>query len=378
VSTSAYDEAIGRMVQRVDWTDANVPVGRFPNDADPVSGEWATTPNADWTGGFWVGELWLAGLYTGDSRYWDRAAEWAARLEPRAASQTIFRGFLFYYGAAAGSVLGGDPSMRELALAGVDGLARDFIPTAGLIPLGEDAEEAHAVGPDKTNIDGVSTSALLLWAHSETGDGELRDKAVEHALSHAPLCVRDDGSVCQSAAFDTRTGSLVERYTHKGYSDRSTWARAQAWGMLGYSLTGCWAPDEPELVRLAEHVSDWWLDHVPADRVAYWDFDAPADENPERDTSATAIAAASLLKLSELTRDPARAERYRRFATETVDALLPYLKRASGGNEAGGILTEGCYNHRVGLAPRNELIWGSYFLFESLGVLTGKLDVSRI
>jgi unsaturated chondroitin disaccharide hydrolase len=378
VPTGAYEEAIARMVARVDWTNANVRVGRFPNTADPVSGEWETTPDADWTGGFWVGELWLAGLYTGDSRYWDRAAEWAACLEPRAASRTIFRGFLFYYGAAAGQLFRGDASMRELALSGVRGLASDFIPAAGLIPLGEDAEEAHAVGPDKTNIDGVSTSALLLWAHRETGEDALRRMAVEHALNHAPLCVRDNGSVCQSAVFDMRTGAPIERYTHKGYSDSSTWARAQAWAMLGYSVTGCWAPDEPELVRLAEYVSDWWLDHVPDDRVAYWDFDVPADEEAERDTSATAIAAASLLKLSELTRDPARAERYRRFATETVEALLPYLKPASNGVDAGAILTEGCYNHRLGLALRNELIWGSYFLFESLGVLTGKLNASRI
>jgi unsaturated chondroitin disaccharide hydrolase len=29
----------------------------------------------------------------------------------------------------------------------------------------------------------------------------------------------------------------------------------------------------------------WWLGHVPADRVAYWDFDAPATTN--RDTSGT-------------------------------------------------------------------------------------------
>ena len=31
-----------------------------------------------------------------------------------------------------------------------------------------------------------------------------------------------------------------------------------------------------------------------------------------------------------------------------------------------GILTEGCYNRRNGLATRSELIWGSYYLYEAL------------
>jgi hypothetical protein len=38
------------------------------------------------------------------------------------------------------------------------------------------------------------------------------------------------------------------------------------------------------------------------------------------------------------------------------------------------MLTEGCFNGRTGQATRNELIWGSYFLFEALLVLTGLLD----
>jgi unsaturated chondroitin disaccharide hydrolase len=43
-----------------------------------------------------------------------------------------------------------------------------------------------------------------------------------------------------------------------------------------------------------------------------------------------------------------------------------------------GILTEGCYNRRIGLAARSELIWGSYYLYEALHVLFDSLDPAKI
>jgi unsaturated chondroitin disaccharide hydrolase len=53
-------------------------------------------------------------------------------------------------------------------------------------------------------------------------------------------------------------------------------------------------------------VADWWIAHVPTDYVAFWDFDDPKITETYRDTSATAAAAAALLKLSALVRDERR------------------------------------------------------------------------
>ena len=39
-----------------------------------------------------------------------------------------------------------------------------------------------------------------------------------------------------------------------------------------------------------------------------------------------------------------------------------------------GMLINGCYNKRIGLATSNELIWGDYFLLEALLTLQGKLN----
>jgi unsaturated chondroitin disaccharide hydrolase len=368
--TGTWTEAQARMQGRIRSTAAAVdPSDGFPHYGDPATGRWTLSPDGDWTGGFWNGLLWhsLALEPSDDARA--LAERWAGRLESRIDSETIFRGFLFYYGAALGSILTGDEAARELALRGAYGLASLNNPAASIIPLGGAAEEASDIGRGETSIDGVQGMALLHWAARETGDDELREIATAHALRHIELCVRDDGSVCQSASFDPATGEIVRRYTHKGSGPDSTWTRAQAWGMLGFAVNAAWRPDETALLDAATATADWWIAHLPGDSIPYWDFDVPASEEPEKDTSGGAIAAAALLKLAGLAPG---GERYRAAAEKTVAALVAEHLSPDG------ILADGCYNRPLGLATANELIWGTYFLFESLRALNGALLASSL
>lgn len=368
-----------RMLERVDDTAQRVTSG-FPNFADPMTGEWTISAQGDWTGGHWVGELWLARRVTGEERYGEWAAKWCEALRSRTTSSTVFRGFLFYYGAALGEMLLRDTSAKDVALDGARGLMTLYNPDAGVIPLGTEAEEASDVGNGETSIDAVGAiSALFGWASEKTGDPSYRDAAMRHAERHIEFCVRDDASVCQSASFDPKTGEMVRRYSHKGYSEDSTWARAQSWGMLAYTLSARWMPEQGEFLKTAIKVADWWLDHVPEDRVAFWDFRDPDVPDVERDTSATAIAAAALLKLSELVTDGDLKSLYHNAAQKTVQALVEVYLTPTGANDTRtpGILTEGCYNKHINLATRNELIWGDYYLFEALQVLSGKMAATE-
>jgi unsaturated chondroitin disaccharide hydrolase len=364
------------MLQRIDATAAEEDEG-FPHYADPASGAWTRSPAGDWTGGFWVGELWLAAHVTGDDRYRAEALQWAQRLRRRTTSETVFRGFLFWYGAAIGSILLDDPTARAIAVDGARGLAALYNPAARAIPLGSEAEEASDVGHSEANIDGVpGGTPLLVWAARETGDAQLEAIARAHAERHVELCVRDDASVCQSASFDVDTGGLERRYTHKGVHDDSTWTRAQAWAMLGFAQAAGWVSGD--FREVANRVSDWWIEHMPDDRVAFWDFDDPRIPRAPRDTSGTAIAAAALLKLGALV--PARRDRYRAAAEAMVDALVErhLTPIADSDSRPPGILADGCYNERIGLATSHELIWGDYFLLESLLVLEGRLDPTAL
>jgi unsaturated chondroitin disaccharide hydrolase len=379
-AVSLWTDAIRSMLARIDDTARRVTEG-FPNFADPQTGEWTTSPQGDWTGGHWVGELWLARRVTGEERYGEWARRWCEALRPRASSSTVFRSFLFYYGAALGEILLSDERAREVALEGAQGLMSLYNPAAGVIPLGTEAEEASDVGDQETSIDAVgSISALFGWASEKTGEPSFREAAARHALRHTDFCVREDASVSQSASFDPDTGEIGRRYSHKGYSEESTWARAQAWGMLAYTLSARWMPEHEQFLETAIRVTDWWLEHVPDDGVAFWDFADPSIPDVERDTSATAIAAASLLKLSELVSDDELGFRYRDAAQETVRTLVKdYLTpMRPDDSRLPGILTEGCYNKHIDLATRNELIWGDYYLFEALQVLAGNIKATGV
>jgi unsaturated chondroitin disaccharide hydrolase len=145
---------------------------------------------------------------------------------PRVASDTVWRSFLFYYGAALGDILLGDQAAAAIALEGARGLTGLYNQRASVLPLGAGTSER---GGEQTVIDAVGpVSALLGWASEKTTDPAYRELAARHARRHIELCVREDGSVSQTATFDPRTGEVARRYSHQGYSDESTWARAQA------------------------------------------------------------------------------------------------------------------------------------------------------
>src|SRR5262249_49923302 len=123
--STMWQNGLQRLLCRVDVTGKNI-IDGFPHYGDPATGQWTTSPGGDWPGGFWNGLCWLAAHRTGEAHYRRWAQQWTERLRPRAHSDTIFRGFLFYYGALVGSVLLGDPLAREVALQGVQGLAASF------------------------------------------------------------------------------------------------------------------------------------------------------------------------------------------------------------------------------------------------------------
>src|SRR5262249_5710555 len=66
------------------------------------------------------------------------------------------------------------------------------------------------------------------------------------------------------------------------------------------------------------------------------------------------------------------ARAYRGAAEATAAALVTRHLRPDG------MLTDGCYSPRIGLATRHELVWGSYYLFEALHTLAGLCDPTKI
>jgi unsaturated chondroitin disaccharide hydrolase len=364
-------DAIERMLERIDASAAAL-AEAFPLAADPATGAWQTSPDGRWTGGFWAGQLWLAARASGQSRHADLARAAMRRLESRLGIDNVLNGLVFHYGAVSGASLHDDTAARALALQGAQALASHFNDKVGYIPLGHQSGSLTADPAGETNIDGVPGMSLLFWAAAESGDAGLRRKASRHVERHIELCQRPDGSLHQAALVDPKSGATLRQYSPRGHSDAGAWARAQSWGLLGFVQAHAWTK-EPAFLRAAERVADWWIEHVPANRVAFWDFGDPAIPNTERDTSGTAMTASALLKLGRLS---PRGERYAQAGRETVEALVrDYLTPTSGGDRRPrGILTEGCWQHNEGMATRHELVWGDYFMLEALLCMDGRLE----
>jgi unsaturated chondroitin disaccharide hydrolase len=376
MSAPPWQSAIDRVLARIQATQTQVK-DAFPHWADPDTGRWTTTPDGDWTGGYWLGMLWLAGAATGEARYRDWAAGGAGRLRSRVGDDTVFKSFPAYYGLALGGILHDAAGPRETAVQTARSLASLYAPALGLVPLGAQAEEGSHIGNTETSIDSLQAAPFLFWAAAVTGDSRLREVGTQHAATIIPLHLRDDGSFIQSSSLDAATGRLVRHYTHKGFSDTSTWGRAQAWGTL--FSTQSWLAERTRQSWLGAAVrgADWWLGHVPADRVAFWDFDDPAIPNTERDTAATSIMLAALLKLSRVAPSEAERARYGQAAEATARALVERHLTPSG------LLADACFNKRTDArahdrANRCEFIVGSYYFFESLLALAGRLDPLRV
>lgn len=385
IAASGYRDwrgAAEAVLARIDATAAGLTSG-FPHWADAATGKWTTTSDGDWTGGAWPGMLWLAGRATGEGRYHDLARDYTLKLRPRVRLRSAFKGFGFYYGAALGEILAGDAASRALALECAEHLAGLFDPRLGLIPLGADAEESEDVGPAFSSVDSLQAAPLLYWAAEQAGNAAWGDIASAHTHRVLDIHMRADGSIVQSSQLDPVSGAVARRFTHKGYSDTSIWGRAQGWGLLYATMAAARRPDDQGLIAAATRAADWWLANLPADHVAYWDFDDPAIPAAPRDTAATAIVTAGLLKLGALVPEPER-RRYRLAAERQLAALASTYLTAEGDDaRPRGMLVGACFNKRPDTRPSDaawdvEVIFGSYFFFEALQVLNGVIAPNDI
>lgn len=381
---SRWQQALERMRGRVDQT-LGVLQMEFPHWADAATGEWTTTVDGDWTGGAWPGMLWLMARQSGDAKYREAARLWSGRLKPRAHLQTVFKGFGFYYGVALGDCLCADKDASALALEAARSLRGQFDPRLGLIPLGGDAEEAEDVGNSFSSIDSLQAVPLLLWAAAKTGDATFADVATRHTTRVLDVHMRPDGSIVQSSELDPANGEVVRHFTHKGFSDSSVWGRAQAWGLVYTAIALAHRPRETRWMEQLIAAADWWLAHVPANMVSFWDFDDPAIPDTETDTAATAIACAALLRLGRIAPSEELRAKYWDAGERSAAALVEdYLTPVGEGeSRPHGMLVGACFNKRRDARARDaatsaETIFGSYYLLESLIVLDGLVDAEKI
>ena len=77
---------------------------------------------------------------------------------------------------------------------------------------------------------------MLLWASDYSDNPRFKEIALSHADTTMKHHYREDYSTWHVVDYDTVNGGAKGKMTHQGYSDESSWARGQAWGLYGYTM----------------------------------------------------------------------------------------------------------------------------------------------
>jgi unsaturated chondroitin disaccharide hydrolase len=320
-------------------------------------------PREDWTSGFFPGVLWLLYEATGEAAWRDAARRFTDTLEPlRRFRDHHDVGFML--GCSYGNALrlAEAPGDRAVLVDGARALATRFDPRVGLIRSWDHGGWTYPV-----IVDNLMNLELLTWASREASEPRLLEIAVRHADATLAHHCRADGGSFHLVDFDPRIGTVRARRTVQGAADGSTWARGQAWGLYGFTAmhreTGL-----ARYLQQAERMARFVMDHrrLPADRIPYWDFDAPAIPAAPRDASAAAIMASALLELATFTADTAFAARARALALEQLTALASPAYFAAPGENGGFLL-----RHSVGALPHGAeidvpLVYADYYFLEAM------------
>ena len=319
-----------------------------------------------WGTGFWSGILWHAYELTGNEKYKDVALSkvpgFFKRIKEKIGVNHHDMGFLYTPSCVAAYKLAGSEEGKNAAIMAADHLLSryqekgEFIQAWGNV---SDPKDYRLI------VDCLLNIPLLYWTAEVTGDESYADKAFKHFNSTVDNVCRADASTYHTYYFDPETGAPVRGCTHQGAYDDSAWARGQAWGIYGPLLTYIYKKDE-KAMKIFKATTNYLLNHLPKDYVAFWDLCYNDGDDQPRDTSTNAIAMCGMLEgikyMDE--NDPLRAI-YVNAIHRMMDVLISkHLPKE--GSKSNGILLNQTYAlpQKMGINEHN--IWGDYFFMEAL------------
>jgi beta-galactosidase len=336
--------------------------GRFPQYTQ--QGEWKFSKSPSWLIGFTGGELWNLYALTNDEDLKVRALKHADSLLQFAdLDNTHDLGFIFFPSVVKAYQITGNAKYRDAAVRAAKMIAKRFNDKGNYIrawgAIGSNDRDSLMIIDTMLNIE------LLFWAAQITGDYSLYDIAYKHAITCMRENVRPDYTSYHVIRFDPRTGKVVQKRTHQGAFDESTWARGQAWGIYGFALAYKYTHDE-RFLNTSEKMADVFLSRLPGDAIPYWDLDLKGD-TIARDASAAAIAASGMELLTHEVSSPQEVAKYKNAFLKIAESLKAnYTFLSSKRKTEQGLLIHTVYNYAKGWGIDESFPCGDYYLTEVL------------
>ncbi len=337
----------------------------YPTSAT-TDNKYGIIDNIEWTNGFWTGLLWLAYEYKKDDRFKSLAEKnvksFKKRIEDKVEVDHHDMGFLYSLSCVSAYKIDGNEIGKNAALEAAEYLTIRYQEKGKFIQawgkLG--AEDNY-----RLIIDCLLNIPLLYWAFEETGNKKYYNIAYNHYITSCNNVVRDDASAFHTFYFDNVTGNPIKGATRQGYSDESSWARGQAWGVYGLPLNYKYTKDE-EVFGLYKGMTNYFLNRLPKDHVCYWDLIFGDNDKQSRDSSAAAIAVCGMHEMNKyLPETDSDKETYKYAMHSILRSLINnYTFEKEEGSES--LLLHGVYSWHSGKGVDEGNIWGDYFYLEAL------------
>jgi hypothetical protein len=341
---------------------ATLPPDRFPKTFYPQTGKSETSASGWWCSGFYPGTLLYLYEQTGDKELYDEAVRTLGILQKEQYNRSTHDlGFMMYCSFGNANRIKPSQEYKDILLNSAKSLSTRFNEKVGCIKSWDSKNPSDFL----VIIDNMMNLELLFEETKATGDSSFYKIAVTHANTTMKNHFRPDYSSYHVLNYDASTGAVKEKKTAQGYANESAWARGQAWGLYGYTV--CYRETKDvRYLQQAQHIAAFILKNpnLPADKIPYWDFNAPDIPHALRDASAAAIMASALIELSRYTKGK-EAREYLNVAETIIKNLSSPAYKAAAGTNGGFIL-----QHGVGHKPANSevdvpLTYGDYYFIEA-------------
>ncbi|WP_184542263.1 glycoside hydrolase family 88 protein [Mucilaginibacter sp. FT3.2] len=335
---------------------------KFPKTFYPATGKLETSSSDWWCSGFYPGTLLYLYHQTGDKALLTEADRMLDALAKEQYNKTTHDlGFMMYCSFGNAQKFEPKPEYKQILINSAKSLCTRFDPKVGCIKSWDSKKQEYLV-----IIDNMMNLELLFWATHVTGDSSFYKIAVTHANTTMKNHFRADYSSYHVVNYNPQTGEVQQKRTAQGFADESAWARGQAWGLYGYTVMYRETKDKKYLDQ-ANHIAGFILNNpnLPADKIPYWDYNAPNIPNALRDASAASVMASAFLELCHYA-GKKEGQQYYSTAETIIKNLSKQPYMAAAGTNGGFIL-----QHSVGSLPAKSevdvpLTYADYYFIEAL------------